>query len=297
VTNPRAHDERDFRLDDERDPLRTIRGRLSYPVGAEESPVPLAYVLVLHGFKGFMDWGFYPELTRRLVARGLAVVRFNFSGSGVGHDGQSFTEERAFFGNSPSRELDDVGRVRAWLDHGAVPWIDARRGAVLGHSLGGAVAMIHAAGRADYRGLVGWASCATFRRFPREVEALWKRQGFVEIPNVRTKEVHRLGLAWLEDIERNPRTLDVVAAARRLTAPALFLHGDADEAVPLAEGQSLHAACAPGIAQLEVVEGGSHTFGAAHPLYALPPMLERVLERSAAFLSDHLREPQRSGSA
>src|SRR6185503_15829570 len=105
------------------------------------------------------------------------------------------------------------------------------RGALLGHSLGGAVALIHAAQRGDYRALVGWASCSTFRRFPPEVEGLWRRQGFVEIPNLRTKEVHRLGLGWLEDIERNAPALDVHAACRRLTMPMLFLHGSDDEAV------------------------------------------------------------------
>ncbi|HEX6881869.1 MAG TPA: alpha/beta fold hydrolase [Planctomycetota bacterium] len=286
---PTHLEERDFRLDDEHDPLRTIRGRLAYPGGAEEAGAPLACVLVLHGFKGFMDWGFYPALVRTLVARGLAVVRFNFSGSGVGDDPERFSEEAAFFANTPSREVDDVERVRAWLDTGAVPWIDARRAALLGHSLGGAVALIHAARRADYRALVGWASCATFRRFPPEVEALWRRQGHVEIPNLRTKEVHRLGLGWLEDLERNARALDVLGAARRLTTPALFLHGSADEAVPLSEGRAILAACAPGVADLEVVEGASHTFWADHPLSGMPPALAHVLRRSADFLAARCR--------
>lgn len=286
-TSPLRLEQREFRLDDERDPLRTILGRLAYPSGAEDARAPLAWVLVLHGFKGFMDWGFYPELTRRLVARGLAVVRFNFSGSGVGDDPQAFTEGEAFFANTPSRELDDAERVRAFLDGGAVPWIDPRRGTLLGHSLGGAVGLIHAARRGDYRAFVGWASCASFRRFPREVEALWRRQGFVEIPNLRTKEVHRLGLGWLDDIEQNPRALDVVAAARRLTAPALFLHGSADEAVPLAEGTELHAACTSGVARLEVLGGANHTFWAAHPLAEVSPSLERVLQASTDFLVEH----------
>lgn len=281
--------EREFRLDDELDPLRSIRGRLAYPVGSEEAGEPLAFVLVLHGFKGFMDWGFFPELTRRLVARGLAVVRFNFSGSGVGDDPQAFTEERAFFENTPSRELDDVERVRAWLDSGAVPWIDPRCGALLGHSLGGAVGLIHVARRGDYRAFVGWASCATFRRFSADVEVLWRRQGFVEIPNLRTKQVHRLGLGWLDDIERQARALDVFGAVRRLTTPALFLHGSADEAVPPAEGAALHAACAPGVARLEVVPDANHTFWASHPLAEVPPTLERVLRSSADFLAERCR--------
>jgi len=277
--------EREFVLEDPRGPLRTVRGRVSLPAGTGRR---LPYVLVLHGFKGFMDWGFFPELARRLAAGGLAVVRFNFSGSGHGARPLEFTEPRAFHENTPSRELEDVERVRSWLAGGAVPELDARRGALLGHSLGGAVALIHAARRADYRALVGWASCATFRRFAPEVEALWRRQGFVEIPNLRTKEVHRLGLGWLEDVERNARALDVPAACLRLATPTLLLHGSEDEAVPLREGESLLRAFAPGLASLEVVPGASHTFGAAHPLERVPEALEGVLRRSCAFLSNAL---------
>jgi len=280
--------ERTFRLDDERDPLRTIRGRLAWPAGAERAAERRAYVLVLHGFKGFMDWGFYPELARRLVARGLAVVRFNFSGSGVGDDPERFTEERAFYENTPSRELEDVERVRAWLDSGAVPWIDPERGALLGHSLGGAVGLLHAARRGDYAAFVGWASCAHFRRFPGEVESLWRRQGFVEIPNLRTKEIHRLGLAWLEDLERNARALDVYAACRKLTAPVLLLQGSEDEAVPLAEGESLARAFAPGLARLEVVPHANHTFWAAHPFAGVPATLESALRTTSEFLAREL---------
>lgn len=281
--------EHEFVLADGRDELRTLRGRITLPRGADERARGLPWVLVLHGFKGFMDWGFYPELARRLAHGGLAVVRFNFSGSGHGERPLEFTEPRAFFANTPSREVEDAERVRAWIEALAVPWLDPRRGALVGHSLGGAVALVHAAQRGDYRALVGWASCATFRRFPPEVEALWRRQGFVEIPNLRTKEVHRLGLGWLEDLERNAHALDVHAACRRLATPLLLLHGSDDEAVPLSEGESLFRACAPGVARLEAVPAANHTFWAAHPLSGIAPTLERVLRSTTEFLRGHLR--------
>jgi uncharacterized protein len=288
ATEGAAFEEREFRLDDARDPLRTIRGRVAHPKGADSSGATLACVLVLHGFKGFMDWGFYPELARRLVALGLGVVRFNFSGSGVGEELERFGAERAFFENTPSRELEDVERVRAWLDGGAVRCIDPRRVALLGHSLGGGVALVHAARRGDCRALVGWACVSTFRRFPPEVEALWRRQGYVEIPNLRTKEIHRLGLGWLEDVERNAAALDVHAACRALRAPTLLVHGSEDEAVPLAEGESLQRAFAPGVARLEVVPDANHTFWAAHPFAGVPRALEHALAVTSAFLEAKL---------
>jgi dienelactone hydrolase len=278
--NPLGHDARSFRIDDPGDELRTLRGWIESPADAEERAQPLPYVLVLHGFKGFMDWGFFPELARRLVGQGLAVIRFNFSGSGVGEDPLELSEERAFFANTPSRQLDDVERVRTWLDGGAVPWIDPRRGGLFGHSMGGAIALLHAARRHDYRALVAWAPVAHFRRFAPEVEALWREQGQVEILNARTGQVHRLGLDWLLDIERNPRALDVEAACRRLATPTLIVHGSQDEAVPLEEGRRLAAAFPPGVARIAVQEGANHTFGAVHPLAGVPAGLERALQET-----------------
>ena len=51
---------------------------------------------MLHGFKGFTRWGFFPELSRRIAESGMVAVRFNMSGSGVGSDPESFSEPDAF---------------------------------------------------------------------------------------------------------------------------------------------------------------------------------------------------------
>ena len=281
-------EQREFVLTDEREPLRTIRGRLAWPRGSEHASRARPIVIVLHGFKGFMDWGFYPELTRRLVARGLAVVRFNFSGSGHGADPERFTEPAAFFANSPSRELDDLERVRTFFERERLAWLDLGRVALLGHSLGGGVALMHAARRQDCRALVGWAAVSSFRRFPPEVVSLWRRQGYVEIPNLRTQEIHRIGLDWLDDLEQNEAALDIPAACARLAIPALLVQGGADEAVLPGEAETLFEAFAPGRARLEIVPDANHTFWAAHPLQGVSKSLEHVLTLTADFLVTEL---------
>jgi pimeloyl-ACP methyl ester carboxylesterase len=280
-----AQEERFFELAIAPEPGRTVRGRVAWPRGATR---PLACVLVLHGFKGFMDWGFYPELTRRLVACGLVVVRFNFSGNGHGAEPELFSEPEAFFANTPSRELEDLAQLRAALaGELRLPFMDLERVALLGHSLGGALAFVHAAQRGGYRAVVGWAPIATFKRFPPEVETLWRRQGYVEIPNLRTREVHRLGLAWLEDVEQNVAVLDIQAACARLAAPALIVHGEADEAVARSEAEALHAALGPG-ARLEFLAGANHTFHSQHPFQGVSSSLEQALTLTSEFLVTHL---------
>ena len=65
---------------------RVIRGRVDVPSGALAVSGRAPCAILLHGFKGFMDWGFFPDMARRLASHGVASVRFNASGSGVGED-------------------------------------------------------------------------------------------------------------------------------------------------------------------------------------------------------------------
>ncbi len=52
---------------------------------------PAPGVLIVHGFKGFKDWGMFPLMAERLAEAGFAACRFNLSGSGIGEDGETFS--------------------------------------------------------------------------------------------------------------------------------------------------------------------------------------------------------------
>ncbi len=93
-----------------------------------------------------------------------------------------------------------------------------------------------------------------------------------------------MGVAFLDDVLANLARLDLHAAAARLEAPWLLVHGRADETVPFAEAETLLAA-AKGSARLHAIEGGGHTFGAIH-LFAGPT--PHLAEAAAATVA-HLR--------
>src|ERR671916_2973891 len=67
-------------------------------------------VLILHGFKGFKDWGMFPPLSDRLARAGFTAVSLNFSGSGV-DDAGDFTLPERFGNNTFSAELQDTSLV------------------------------------------------------------------------------------------------------------------------------------------------------------------------------------------
>jgi dipeptidyl aminopeptidase/acylaminoacyl peptidase len=245
-------------------------------------------VLVVHGFKGFQRWGFFPELAQRLARAGIAAVTFDLSGSGIGPDGETFTDDEAFARNTYTRELEDIDRVREHVRSGAYPWIDARRAGILGHSRGGGMALIHAAEHGDYRAVVTWAAIGLVDAWSDAQRALWRRQGFTTVHNARTGRDHRLDVTLLEDVERNRARLDIAAACTRLDSPTLLVHGTADEAVPLEALERLARAFRPGHAQTLVLPGAGHTFGARHPLAGIPAELERVLTATVDWFAEHL---------
>lgn len=280
-----------FDLADDRDPRRVVRGRIDGPSGWERASPPLPHVIVLHGFKGFMDWGFFPVIARRIAACGAIAVRYNASGSGVGPDLETFSEPESFARNTASRELEDLEALRRRLAETAPPGLDRARAALFGHSRGGAVALIHAAEHGDVASLVAWSPIATFARFDAETIDAWRRDGCLWIHNARTGDVLRLDRTALDDLERHRERLDVVAACARSSTAKLLIHGSADETVPLAEHERLAAVLLPGRDRSVVIEGAGHTYGASHPLKegageegAGPPSFEAALAESLAWI-------------
>ena len=281
-----------FDLLDDAEPGRVVRARIDGPRGWETASPPLPHVIVLHGFKGFMDWGFFPEVARRIAANGAIAVRYNASGSGVGPDLETFSEPESFARNTATRELEDLERVRRHLREVAPRGLDRSRVALLGHSRGGGVALIHAAEHGGLASLVAWSPIATFARFDEETVDAWRRDGCLWVHNARTGDVLRLDRTALLDLEAHGARLDVVAACARSTTPKLLVQGAEDETVPLSEHERLARALVAGRDRAMVVAGAGHTYGSTHPMAAAgeagagPAAFEAVLASSLAWIGD-----------
>jgi dienelactone hydrolase len=244
---------------------------------------PEGTVVICHGFKGFAHWGFFPHLAREIRNAGLNAITFDFSGSGMGADRENATEENRFTDNTFSAELADLDRVIVAMRAGG--WITGKYG-LFGHSRGGGIAILRAGLDADVGALVTWASISTVRRWDDAEAKAWRARGFTEIENSRTRQVFKLGTALLDDVDKNASgKLDIEAAASRVKAPWLILHGKADETVLPAEGERLHAA-AKG-STLRVIEG-NHGFDAKHPLTEVPPNLVNAVSQTVSFFQTNL---------
>lgn len=268
----------------------TIPSRDGYPLRGDvryrESSGGGRAIVVCHGFKGFKDWGFFPEIGAEIARAGYVAVAFNFSGSGVGDDLENVTDIERFERATLSGDLDDLGRILDAVAGGDLPGPPATAPVgLLGHSRGGGVGILRAATDSRIGALVTWASVARFERWDPKTLRRWREQGYVEVMNARTGQVFRLRTDVLDDFEAHAADLNVERAARNLAIPHLIVHGTADESVSVDEGREL---AAWGRGELHLVEGAGHTFGAVHPFRGRTPAFDDVLSTTVAFFQRYL---------
>jgi dienelactone hydrolase len=256
-------------------------------VRVAEGTKPKSAVVIIHGFKGFRQWGAWPALARALALRGHAAVNFDFSHNGIGDDGE-LSRLDLFRLNTQTRELDETRAVVSALADGELTGRKIRRIGLLGHSRGGGDAVIVAAEDDRVRALVTWAAIADIpgRWTPGQVAA-WRRGHDVPIENVRTKQVMPIGPEYWVDVQQNRERLDIAAAAARVSVPWLIVHGDGDTSVPVDDAHALFAAAGDN-AELMVMEGTDHVFGVRHPYAGPTADLRTAAEAAMEWFDENL---------
>ncbi|HEX6058472.1 MAG TPA: alpha/beta fold hydrolase [Gemmatimonadaceae bacterium] len=253
-----------------------VRGDALLPPGATTA------VVLCHGFLGFGRWAFFPYVAEKIAEAGMHAIAFDFSGSGIGPDRDSFTEPDAFEANTYTKELRDLALVEE--EAHARGWLGETYG-LFGHSRGGGIAVLHAARSPRVGALVTWASVALLGRWPAHEIPGWRERGWLEVKSTRAGDALRLGTGVLDELDRLGRTeLDVLAAAGRLAIPWLIVHGTKDDKVPVDDARLLHDAAARTRPELLLVDDADHTFGAWHPLGVPTVALAEATRDTVAFL-------------
>ncbi|NBC26064.1 MAG: alpha/beta hydrolase, partial [Bacteroidetes bacterium] len=76
------------------------------PVTTQSRVFPI--ILFVHGFKGFKDWGAFPDACEDIARQGFCVISFNLSKNGVGKQMLEFDELDLFRKQTLSSDLDDA---------------------------------------------------------------------------------------------------------------------------------------------------------------------------------------------
>jgi len=249
-----------------------IRGNLEIPDDAR------ALVVIVHGFKGFKDWGFFPWLAEFLCSDRAAVCRFNMSRSGIGDNLETFERLDLFADDTYSAQIDDLIDVVQWCQSRVdLPTF------LVGHSRGGGVALLAAEKVEHLTGIATWNSISRVDRWDEATKRQWRGDGYQDVINSRTRQVMRMSTRMLDDYEAHRQRLDILGAVVKIEVPMLVVSGARDESVPAGESREIVAYARD--ASLVVIDNASHTFNAIHPLVDIPGELSIAAAVTSRFVN------------
>ncbi|MBU2445604.1 MAG: prolyl oligopeptidase family serine peptidase [Bacteroidetes bacterium] len=253
------------------------------------NPAENPCVFLVHGFKGFKDWGYGPYLCKFLAQNVFFSVGFNFSHNGVGEDLLNFTELDEFADNTISLEIEELNEVIEFYKNGGFGFLPQNpKIGIIGHSRGGAVSIVHCAEKKNLDALVLWASVSYLDRYSERQKEEWIEKGFFEVLNTRTNQLMRLNRVLLDDIIENKARFDLKKRIAEISAPILIVHGDQDLAVPVKEAYELYQSSKNENTELFIVEKAGHTFDIVHPFQGSNEKFDSVVDRTLDFLNRNL---------
>ena len=216
-------------------------------------------VIICHGFKGYMDYGFLPRLASHLAEQGYRTHRFNFSHSGVTRDHDRFGRPDLFEKDTWSRQIHDLTVVVNHLQQTGRPLI------LFGHSRGGVTALLTAARLgAKIAAVITAASPADACTLDDSQIRRLRKNGKLSSPSGRTGQELFVGIDWLLDIEQDGSRHDPLMASRRASAQMFHIHGSADTTVSPEDLQRFAAADPK--ASTTLIENATHVFNAPNPM-------------------------------
>lgn len=262
---------------------------ITLDVFLEKNGSPKPVVILVHGFKGFKDWGHFNLVAEEFAQNNFVFIKFNFSFNGTTPENPAeFTDLEAFGHNNYIIELDDLKKVIDWIAHyhPLRSDVDVNKMYLLGHSRGGGIAVLKAHEDHRIKKLVTWASVSDFVNRNKKITVdTWKRDGVVYAANARTGQQMPMYVQFYDIMMANKERLNVLRAAKDLKIPYLIIHGDNDEAVNVAEAHNLHKSARQ--SKLLIPERADHTFGVKHPHSGpLPAQARQVVDATLDFFRD-----------
>jgi len=263
-----------------------IKGNILYKEALKNLPL----VIILHGFKGWKDWGFIPYLSKSLAQSNVIVIRFDFSLNGMIEGSDLVAYPGKFAANTVSREVSDLIEVFSKFKDGTLvegkSFEDIWNGKVflVGHSLGGAISIL-ASEVIQPDGLVLLASISRFARYTERQKEQWRKDGYLRFTNNRTGQELSINLSYLEDIEKNNYNEKLMSALKNFKHPVLILHGSEDITVPVSEANEIAEAIKHNIGlRFKIIERTGHTFGVEHPFAKTNQALEDLITETKRFI-------------
>ncbi len=254
-----------------------------------------ASVVLLHGHKGYYDYGFLPVLADRLVHDlPVCVHRYNASHSGMTRRVETFEKPELFARDTWNKQVFDLRTVVRAARAGELPAASAGQPVIaVGHSRGGTTCLLSAGREGEDTEkpdaivtLAATSYCVSDRRAKRRA---FDAEGRLESPSGRTGQALWIDPVWLDEQDADPAGHDVLGLCAAINVPTLVVHGDADATIDVECAREI-AGAVPG-AECVIVAGGDHVFNTANPAKKTAPMsneLDRLSSAVRGFTSQSL---------
>lgn len=231
--------------------------RIAYRLREGSSPT----LVFLPGYASDMEGTKALALDAFAEGRGLAMLRFDYSGTGS--SGGRFEE----------------GTLALWLEEALAAVDQLTHGPLIavGSSMGGWIALHLALLRPHrVRALVGIAAAPDFTEwgFTLERKAVLQRDGRIEEPNPYGPQPSVFTYAFWESGQR----LRLLQTEIPIDCPVRLLHGEVDAEVPVEVAFRLMRALRSSDVQLNVLKGGGHRLSEPHEIRAILHAVHVLLE-------------------
>ncbi|MEC7861150.1 MAG: alpha/beta fold hydrolase [Verrucomicrobiota bacterium] len=195
-------------------------------------------VIIGHGVTGNKDRPLVVALGEGIVASGISVLRFSFSGNG--------DSEGRFIDSTITKELSDLNAVIDAVE------AEGKRVIYAGHSMGGAVGVSVAAVDKRIEALISLAGMVNTKKFAEtEFGEVIPDEG-----NMWDDEDCPLSQVFMDDL----RGIDtLVEKGSQIDVPWLLVHGTADDVVLIDDTHDIFERAGHGKEKL-IIEGSDHVF-------------------------------------
>lgn len=262
---------------------KLISADLSYK--AYETSVPIC--LFLHGFKGFKDWGAWPIAAQVFALKGLPLLKMNFSHNGTSPKNLTdFVDLKAFGRNTVSKQIEEVKMMMDFVEKKKeqLPFNWNGEFYVIGHSLGGAIALISTIEDERITKCACWSAVSSFDKYlEMEDPTKWEEDGLIYIDNARTNQKMPLYFEFFQDLQKHRGRFDILENIQDLSKDILLVHAEKDETVGIEHTNALYNAVAHAV-KVEI-ENATHTYNVKHPLEEkkIPVQFAQLMEETIEF--------------
>jgi uncharacterized protein len=182
---------------------------------------PKMTIIFAHGYRGnrLLKHGAALGIAKELIQRGYQVLLFDFRNCG----------------NSGGR-LSTIGLDEQQDMLGAIDWCTARgieRIGLIGHSMGAATSLLAAAKCEAVEGVIADSPFSDLKRYLLDHLSVWSK-----LPRFPFSVLSVLAIQYI--MGKNPQLVRPIDALPNIyPRPVLFIHGDADDAIPCSSSERM----------------------------------------------------------